>query len=119
MATHRMGKLQFFSDHAGLAEPKAFQRWMAPLLQCEWGVMPRHPICRSKLPMLSGWCSCLRSLRPRTTSDSDQPEFEFAEVADGRPLTIGPSSVISSIRFAVPHTAAFRLAVLQIELLQA
>lgn len=43
MATHRMGKLQFFSNHAGLAEPMAFQPWMAPLLQCEWGGYAQAP----------------------------------------------------------------------------
>lgn len=42
-AAHRKGQLQFFSEHAGLADPAAFQRWLAPLRQCEWVVYAKKP----------------------------------------------------------------------------
>jgi len=40
---HHDGKLQFFGDHAGLADPKAFAKWLAPLRQCEWVVYAKRP----------------------------------------------------------------------------
>ena len=40
---HRAGKLQFFGDSAGLADPKAFARWLAPLRKCEWVVYAKRP----------------------------------------------------------------------------
>ena len=42
-AAHRKGQLQFFSEHAGLADPAAFQCWLAPLRQCEWVVYAKKP----------------------------------------------------------------------------
>jgi hypothetical protein len=40
---HRAGKLQFFGDSAGLADPKSFARWLAPLRTCEWVVYAKRP----------------------------------------------------------------------------
>lgn len=40
---HRAGTLQFFSQHAALADPKAFARWLAPLRRCEWVVYAKKP----------------------------------------------------------------------------
>jgi hypothetical protein len=40
---HRQGKLKFFSQHAGLADPKAFARWLAPMRKCEWVVYAKKP----------------------------------------------------------------------------
>ncbi len=40
---HRAGKLQFFGDSSGLADPKAFARWLAPLRQIEWVVYAKRP----------------------------------------------------------------------------
>jgi hypothetical protein len=40
---HRDGKLQFFSEHAALADPTAFAEWLAPLRQCEWVVYAKRP----------------------------------------------------------------------------
>ena len=40
---HRAGKLQFFGEHAWLAEPKAFTDWLKPLRQCEWVVYAKRP----------------------------------------------------------------------------
>lgn len=40
---HEAGKLQFFGEHAALAEAKAFKAWLAPLRQCEWVVYAKRP----------------------------------------------------------------------------
>jgi predicted RNA-binding Zn-ribbon protein involved in translation (DUF1610 family) len=40
---HHAGKLQFFGENTGLADPKAFARWLAPLRQCEWVVYAKRP----------------------------------------------------------------------------
>src|SRR5689334_18095535 len=40
---HRSGRLQFFGEHAPLAELHAFDRWLAPLRECEWVVYAKRP----------------------------------------------------------------------------
>jgi hypothetical protein len=40
---HRDARLQFFGDHASLADAAAFARWLAPLRQCEWVVYAKRP----------------------------------------------------------------------------
>lgn len=40
---HRAGKLQFFGEHAGLADAGAFGRWLMPLRSCEWVVYAKRP----------------------------------------------------------------------------
>jgi hypothetical protein len=40
---HRAGQLQFFGEHAGLADDSAFGRWLAPLRSCEWVVYAKRP----------------------------------------------------------------------------
>ena len=40
---HHAGRLQFFGEHAGLAEASAFRRWLAPLRSCEWVVYAKRP----------------------------------------------------------------------------
>ena len=40
---HRAGKLQFFGDNAGLSDPKAFAKWLAPLRKIEWVVYAKRP----------------------------------------------------------------------------
>jgi hypothetical protein len=40
---HRLGRLQFFGDDAGLSEPRAFAQWLAPLRTCEWVVYAKRP----------------------------------------------------------------------------
>ena len=40
---HRHGRLQFFGEHAALADASAFARWLAPLRQCEWVVYAKRP----------------------------------------------------------------------------
>ena len=43
LRVHQAGKLQFFGEHAALADAKAFQAWLAPLRQCEWVVYAKRP----------------------------------------------------------------------------
>jgi hypothetical protein len=43
LAAHHEGCLQFFGEHAALADPSAFARWLAPLRQCEWVVYAKRP----------------------------------------------------------------------------
>ncbi|HYA47503.1 MAG TPA: IS91 family transposase [Burkholderiales bacterium] len=41
---HRAGRLQFFGEHAALADASTFARWLAPLRQCEWVVYAKRPL---------------------------------------------------------------------------
>ena len=43
LRVHQAGKLQFFGEHAALADAKAFKAWLAPLRQCEWVVYAKRP----------------------------------------------------------------------------
>jgi Zn finger protein HypA/HybF involved in hydrogenase expression len=40
---HQSGRLQFFGEHAALADAHTFARWLAPLRQCEWVVYAKRP----------------------------------------------------------------------------
>jgi hypothetical protein len=40
---HRAGTLQFFGEHADLADPAAFAAWLAPLREQEWVVYAKRP----------------------------------------------------------------------------
>lgn len=40
---HRDARLQFFGEHAALADAQAFTCWLAPLRQCEWVVYAKRP----------------------------------------------------------------------------
>jgi hypothetical protein len=40
---HHSGRLQFFGEHAALADAHTFARWLAPLRQCEWVVYAKRP----------------------------------------------------------------------------
>ena len=40
---HDSGQLQFFGEHAALADATAFADWLAPLRQCEWVVYAKRP----------------------------------------------------------------------------
>ncbi|NTV97512.1 MAG: IS91 family transposase, partial [Thiobacillus sp.] len=42
-ALHRAGRLQFFGDHAALADPDAFADWLEPLRHQEWVVYAKRP----------------------------------------------------------------------------
>jgi len=40
---HRSGQLQFFAEHAALADAAAFADWLAPMRKCEWVVYAKRP----------------------------------------------------------------------------
>jgi len=40
---HHAGRLQFFGEHAALADAQAFTDWLAPLRKCEWAVYAKRP----------------------------------------------------------------------------
>ena len=40
---HRAGQLQFFGEHAPIADAAAFIEWLAPLRKCEWVVYAKRP----------------------------------------------------------------------------
>ena len=40
---HRGGRLQFFGEHAALADARAFAQWLAPLCEVEWVVYAKRP----------------------------------------------------------------------------
>jgi hypothetical protein len=42
-AAHAAGQLAFFGDHAGLADPQAFKRYLAPLREQDWVVYAKRP----------------------------------------------------------------------------
>ena len=42
-AAHRTGQLQFFGEHAALADAQAFAAWLAPLRQQEWVGYAKRP----------------------------------------------------------------------------
>jgi hypothetical protein len=43
LIAHRAGQLQFFGEHAALANPAAFAEYLQPLRQCEWVVYAKRP----------------------------------------------------------------------------
>jgi hypothetical protein len=43
LLVHQAGKLQFFSEHAALADAQAFKAWLTPLRQSEWVVYAKRP----------------------------------------------------------------------------
>jgi len=40
---HAAGRLHFYGEHAALADPAAFARWLAPLRRTEWVVYAKRP----------------------------------------------------------------------------
>lgn len=42
-AAHDAGRLQFFGEHAGLADKAAFKAWLEPLYQTKWHVHAKRP----------------------------------------------------------------------------
>jgi Putative transposase len=43
VAAHKAGRLQFFGDHARLADNTAFAEYLAPLRKAEWVVYAKQP----------------------------------------------------------------------------
>ena len=47
-AAHDAGSLQFFGDHARLAERRAFSAYLAPMRKAEWVVYSKPPVRRAR-----------------------------------------------------------------------
>jgi hypothetical protein len=47
-AAHKLGRLQFFGDHADLAEAQAFAAFMEPLKKTNWFVYAKRPFAGPK-----------------------------------------------------------------------
>jgi hypothetical protein len=45
---HQAGRLQFFGEHAGLADAAQFKAWLAPLRKAEWVVYAKPPFAGPK-----------------------------------------------------------------------
>jgi Putative transposase/Transposase zinc-binding domain len=45
---HQAGRLQFFGEHAGLADADKFRAWLAPLRKVEWVVYAKRPFAGPK-----------------------------------------------------------------------
>ena len=45
---HQAGRLQFFGEHAGLADAAQFKAWLAPLRKVEWVVYAKPPFAGPK-----------------------------------------------------------------------
>jgi Putative transposase len=43
LRAQQAGKLQFFAEHAALADAKAFKTWLTPVRKCEWVVYAKRP----------------------------------------------------------------------------
>ena len=47
MAAYQAGRLEFFADQAGLAEPARFKAYVAALRKVEWVVYAKRPFASS------------------------------------------------------------------------
>ncbi len=43
---HQTGRLRFFGELAALADGACFNKWLAPMRQCEWVVYAKRPFAR-------------------------------------------------------------------------
>ena len=48
VAAHKAGELQFFNDHAALADPQFFATFLAPLRNSEWVIYSKRPFAGPK-----------------------------------------------------------------------
>jgi predicted Zn-ribbon and HTH transcriptional regulator len=88
LAAHKAGQLTFFSQHAHLAERKAFAAYLAPLRRIKWYVYSKPPFGGPKavLAYLSRYTHRVAiSNRRLITSDEDGVTFRYKDYcADGR-----------------------------------
>jgi hypothetical protein len=68
---HQAGKLQFFGEHAALADASAFAEWLAPLRRCEWvdaHEFMRRCMCCPAASIASATTGCCPTAPARRTS---------------------------------------------------
>jgi hypothetical protein len=88
---HEAGKLQFFGEHAGLADAQAFKAWLAPLRKASGWSTPsgRSPGRRRCWPT----CRATRTGWRSPTAGSWRPGRAAASPSGGR--TIGPRARVT------------------------
>ena len=92
-AAHRTGQLQFFGEHAALADAQAFAAWLAPLRQQEWAVYAKRPFAgpAAVLAYLARYTHRVAISNSRLVAADDRGvTFRYKDYrAKGRTLTSG------------------------------
>ena len=100
VAAHAAGKLQFFGDHAALADAQAFAAYLAPLRRAEWVVYAKRPFAgpQAVLAYLSRYTHRVAiSNRRLIAVDEDGVTFRWKDYrVEGRDrhkiMTLAPTS---------------------------
>src|SRR5258708_36256524 len=86
VATHHADRLQFFGDHARLADKAAFKAYLAPLREIDWVVYAKEPFAgpRQVLRYLSRYTHRIAICPPTRTAS---PSSTRTIGSKGRPAT--------------------------------
>jgi hypothetical protein len=76
VAAHDAGRLQFFGDHAHLADKAAFRAYLAPLHRTKWFVYCKRPFARPK-QMLAYLRASVEG-QPKTSPVPETPRWRTA-----------------------------------------
>jgi hypothetical protein len=82
VATHHAGRLQFFGDHARLADKVAFKAYLAPLREIDWVVYAKEPFAgpRQVLRYLSRYTHRIAiSNRRLVSADENGVTFKYKD----------------------------------------
>jgi len=82
VATHHAGRLQFFGDHARLADKAAFKAYLAPLREIDWVVYAKEPFAgpRQVLRYLSRYTHRIAiSNRRLVSADENGVTFKYKD----------------------------------------
>jgi hypothetical protein len=82
VATHHAGRLQFFGDHARLADEAAFKAYLAPLRKINWVVYAKEPFAgpRQVLRYLSRYTHRIAiSNRRLLSADENGVTFKYKD----------------------------------------
>src|SRR5882757_9641355 len=82
VATHHAGRLQFFGDHARLADEAAFKAYLAPLRKINWVVYAKEPFAgpRPVLRYLSRYTHRIAiSNRRLVSADENGVTFKYKD----------------------------------------
>jgi len=100
LAAHKEGRLQFFSDLADLAEPRAFSAYLAPLWQLDWVVDSKRPFAGPEqvLRYLSRYTHRVAISDHRLVDIADdRVTFRWKDYSDGsriKHMTLAPAEFI-------------------------
>ena len=82
VAAHHAGRLQFFGDHARLADKAAFKAYLAPLRRIDWVVYAKEPFAgpRQVLRYLSRYTHRIAiSNRRLVSADENGVTFKYKD----------------------------------------